>query len=73
MKDANAKLSSKSQLVLPKSVREKLRLKTGDRVRFIDSPTGMIIERLQENEAEDPFASFSEWASEADDRAYGNL
>ena len=40
MKAANAKLSSKSQLVLPKLVREKLRLKTGDSVRFIDSPAG---------------------------------
>ncbi len=73
MKSVHAKLSSKSQLVLPKSVREKLRLKTGDRVRFVDSPAGIVIERAAATEAEDPFATFGEWASEADDRAYAGL
>jgi antitoxin PrlF len=73
MKTAKAKLSSKSQLVLPKSVREKLNLKTGDTVRFLESPAGIIIERALASEADDPFATFSEWASEADDKAYAEL
>jgi antitoxin PrlF len=73
VKAAKAKLSSKSQLVLPKSVREKLSLKTGDTVRFVDSPNGIIIERAAVSDAEDPFAAFTEWASEVDERAYADL
>jgi antitoxin PrlF len=73
MKAVNAKLSSKSQLVVPKAVREKLRLKTGDKVRFVESPAGIVIERAPDNDGDDPFATFGEWASEADDRAYVDL
>lgn len=73
MKTANAKLSSKSQLVLPKLVRDRLGLKTGDMVRFVDGPTGIMIERAPAHEGEDPFAAFSEWSSDADEQAYGDL
>lgn len=32
-----------------------------------------IVEEDEMSEADDPFATFDEWASEADDKAYANL
>ena len=34
---------------------------------------GVRIEKETAHEEDDPFATFSEWASEADEEAYGNL
>lgn len=68
---AKARLSSKAQVVVPKQVREALGLKPGDVVLFRESPSGMVIERAEAEE--DPFVTFSEWASAADDEAYADL
>ena len=37
---ATSTLSSKGQIVLPKEVREKLGLKPGDKVHFVEQPDG---------------------------------
>ena len=37
-----AKLSSKGQLTIPQDIRNKLRLKQGDKVVFVEEPNGRI-------------------------------
>lgn len=68
-----SKITSKSQTVIPREVREKLGLKPGDRVRYALTTKGVILEKAMESVEDDPFAVFTEWASEADEKAYGNL
>jgi len=68
-----SKVSVKSQTVLPAEVRERLRIKPGDRLRYVIDETGVRIERGAPNEEDDPFATFTEWASDADDEAYADL
>jgi AbrB family looped-hinge helix DNA binding protein len=38
-----ATLTSKGQVTLPKSVRDRLGVQTGDRVEFIETPAGFLI------------------------------
>ena len=42
---AEAKLTSKGQLVLPKMIREHLDVKNGDRVDFVIQPNGEVVVR----------------------------
>jgi len=42
-----ATLTSKGQVTIPKEIRERLRLKTGDRVLFVERPDGTIAMRAQ--------------------------
>lgn len=72
-KTVYSKVSVKSQTVLPAEVRERLRIKPGDRLRYVIDETGVHIERSAPNEEDDPFATFTEWASDADDEAYADL
>mgnify|MGYP000848387949 CR=1 FL=1 len=48
-------------------------LKPGDRLRYIIDDQGVRIEKNVLPAEDDPFATFSEWSSEADDEAYGDL
>lgn len=68
-----SKITSKSQTVIPREVREKLGLKPGDRVRYAMTSKGVVLEKATESVDDDPFAVFTEWASEADEKAYSNL
>ena len=69
---AFSKVSVKSQTVLPREVREKLGIKPGDTLRYRLSEDGVLIDKAPA-EVDDPFAAFSEWSSEADDKAYADL
>lgn len=40
---SGAKLTSKGQITVPKSVRERLRLGTGDRVEFVETEAGFVL------------------------------
>jgi antitoxin PrlF len=72
MVSATAKLSSKAQTVLPRLVREELGLKPGDSVRFIiDNGTVTLLKNHSVDD--DPFHTFTEWASQEDDDAYASL
>jgi antitoxin PrlF len=71
-KTVYSRVSVKSQTVLPKEVRERLRVKPGDRLRYIFDERGVRIEKGTVDE-DDPFATFTEWSSEADDEAYADL
>ena len=68
-----SKVTSKSQTVIPREVREKLGLKPGDRLRYSTTDKGIMIEKASAQVEDDPFAIFSEWSSEADEKAYGKL
>jgi antitoxin PrlF len=70
---AFSKISIKSQTVLPRAVRERLRLKPGDMLRYRLTEAGVVIDKAPAPEGDDPFATFSEWSSEADEKAYGGL
>ncbi|KQO64044.1 MULTISPECIES: AbrB/MazE/SpoVT family DNA-binding domain-containing protein [unclassified Methylobacterium] len=69
---AYSKVSVKSQTVLPAEVRERLGIGPGDRLRYVITRDGIRIEKARP-EGEDPFVTFTEWASAADEEAYGNL
>ncbi len=66
-----AKLSSKSQIVLPRDVRNRLHIGPGDEILFRVGPGGITVEKAPVED--DPFGAFDEWASAADDEAYAEL
>ena len=68
-----SKITTKSQTVIPRDVRERLGLKPGDRLRYAITPTGIKIEKAERQSEDDPFAVFTEWSSTADEKAYGKL
>ena len=72
MNSTVSKISTKSQTVLPKTVREKLDLRPGDHVRFIIENDRVTLLKHVDSE-DDPFHAFTEWASSADEEAYGKL
>ena len=69
---AYSRVSVKSQTVLPRAVREALAIKPGDTLRYLLTDRGVLLEKAPP-EGDDPFASFTEWAGEHDDKAYGDL
>ena len=68
-----SKITSKIQTVIPREVRERLDLKPGDHVRYAVTASGVQIEKAEKSAQDDPFAVFTEWSSEADEKAYGKL
>jgi len=68
-----SKITSKSQTVIPRDVREKLGLKPGDRLRYAITPAGIKIDKAERQSEDDPFAIFTEWSGAADEKAYGKL
>jgi antitoxin PrlF len=72
-KAVTAMLSVRSQTVVPRAVRERLRVGPGDRLRYIIDEAGVRIEKDVAHEEDDLFASFAESSSEADDEACADL
>jgi antitoxin PrlF len=69
---AFSKVSVNSQTVIPRELREQLKLKPGDTLRYRITDDGILLDKASEG-SDDPFAAFSEWTSEADEKAYGGL
>jgi len=67
-----SKLSVKNQTLIPREVREQLKLKPGDTLRYRITDDGILLDKATDA-GEGPFAAFSEWTSEADEKAYGGL
>lgn len=67
-----ARLGVKSQVVLPKAVRDALGLKPGDAFAFVIHDHEVKVIRAPA-EGDDPFASFTEWASDADRKGYAGF
>jgi antitoxin PrlF len=70
---AFSRVSVKSQTVIPREVRAALGLKPGDTLRYRLTGDGVLVDKAPASESDDPFAAFSEWTSEADEKAYGDL
>jgi antitoxin PrlF len=68
-----SKITSKAQTTIPHPVREALRVRAGDEVAYKIERGRVIMTKAARKPADDPFATFEEWASENDRRAYGDL
>ncbi len=68
-----SKITSKAQTTIPQSVRAALRLKEGDEIAYAIEDGRVILTRVEPSRQEDPFATFVEWDSAADRKAYGKL
>jgi len=68
-----SKLTSKAQTTIPLPVRNALRLGTGDELAYMIDGDRVILTRAERIHADDPFATFDEWASEADRVGYADL
>ena len=67
-----SKLSGAWKTVVPRDVCEHLDLKSGDTLRFRATERGILLDK-EAPKAADPFATFSEWGDEADDKAFARL
>lgn len=68
-----SRLSSRSQTVIPKSIRERLNIGPGDLIAFEERAGEIVIRPVRGPARDDPFATFVEWSSEADEEAYADL
>ncbi|HYB58433.1 MAG TPA: type II toxin-antitoxin system PrlF family antitoxin [Alphaproteobacteria bacterium] len=68
-----SKLTSKAQTTVPQAVRAALRLRAGDEIVYTIDGSRVILSKAPAAPVEDPFATFSEWASDNDRQAYGKL
>jgi antitoxin PrlF len=68
-----SKIRSKAQTTIPRPVREALRVRAGDEVAYKIERGRVIMTKAARKPADDSFATFEEWASENDGRAYGDL
>ena len=71
-----SKLTSKCQATIPQEIRKQLNLKPGDLVIFLVENDKVIIQKASPIDSEylDAIAdTLGEWASEADEEAYGYL
>lgn len=68
-----SKMSSKAQTTIPQPVRAALGLKEGDEIAYVIEEGRVILTRAELGKPDDPFATFDEWDSAADRKAYGRL
>jgi antitoxin PrlF len=68
-----SKITSKAQTTIPQPVREALRVREGDELAYKIERGRVIVTKATRAAADDPFATFGEWASDNDRRAYDSL
>jgi antitoxin PrlF len=69
-----SKLTSKAQTTIPQAVRAALGLHAGDELAYVIEEGHVVLTRRDARTvADDPFATFSEWDSAADAKAYAGL
>lgn len=68
-----SKMTSKAQTTIPQPVRAALHLRAGDELVYRIEGDHVILTKAPALEPEDPFATFTEWGSDADRKAYGGL
>ena len=69
-----SKLTSKAQTTIPLSVRRALQLQPGDELEYQVVDGQVILTKAHAGKkTDDPFRSFDEWSSEADEKAYAKL
>ncbi len=67
-----SKLTSKAQTTIPQPVRAALRLNAGDEIAYAIDGNHVFLTKAEPPQ-DDPFATFEEWASDNDRRAYADL
>jgi antitoxin PrlF len=72
MQMIQSRITSKSQTTIPAPVRKALGLRRGDVVAY-RIEHGQVVMTRAEGAPDDPFATFSEWDSEADRAAYAGF
>ena len=65
-------LSSRSQIVVPKPIRELLGIDPGDVIAFEERGGEVVIRPVRLASRDESFATFDEWASDADEEAYAD-
>lgn len=68
-----SKLTSKSQTTIPQPVRAALHLKPGDELVYELKGNRVMVAKAEGGPVDDPFATFNEWDSDADRKAYARL
>jgi antitoxin PrlF len=70
-----SRLTSKAQTTIPQAVRAALKLEEGDDLVYRIEEDQVILSRARPAHAgrDDPFRTFREWNSEADNEAYADL
>lgn len=68
-----SKLTTKAQTTLPQPVRRALHLRPGDQVRYEIEGERVVLTKVGAASADDPFATFGQWSSEEDEKAYADL
>ncbi|MBF0392351.1 MAG: type II toxin-antitoxin system PrlF family antitoxin [Alphaproteobacteria bacterium] len=68
-----SKLTSKSQTTIPQPVRAALHLEPGDEILYAIEGDRVVLSKAAVKVVDDPFATFTEWAGEADSHAYADL
>ena len=68
-----SKITSKAQTTIPQAVRAALHVGMGDELAYRIEGDRVILTKARQDPIDYPFATFQEWASEADRRAYGDL
>lgn len=67
-----SKLTSKAQTTIPQPVRAALRLGEGDELEYRIQGRRVILTKVKPP-TDDPFRTFQEWYSDADEKAYADL
>jgi antitoxin PrlF len=69
-----SKLTSKSQTTIPQSVRRALQIGPGDEIEYEIVDGQVILTKARVGgKTDDPFRTFNEWSTEADEEAYAGL
>ncbi len=68
-----SKLTSKSQTTIPRRYVHALHLGEGDELLYSIDGDRVILTKAARGAIDDPFATFDEWASDADRQAYADL
>lgn len=71
----HSRITAKAQTTIPRAVRTALGIEPGDEVSYEIEEERVILRRVlnMADPFDNPFAMFTEWASEADCKALGNL
>jgi antitoxin PrlF len=68
-----SRLTTKSQTTIPQAIRTALGLGPGDELAYFIEKGRVVLAKARPGAADDPFATFGEWDSDADRRAYADL
>ena len=68
-----SRLDAEAQTTIPEAVRKALKLKAGDALAYAIEEGCVVLRRVDGDIFDNPFATFTEWDSEADHKAYDKL